>query len=161
MAVDGAYNVVRDARPPIQQGGVPEVLPCPAGEPVAVEQQWAALAATCDGVTAGDVVVLLELARTLADVEEARRRVAEGGAFVLVKSGDMVENPWAVRERALRGQALQLRKSLDCLDRRVVSHDFAAQAEAKAQAAVEEAEAAKAKRAEAAAKRKAKREAAT
>ena len=89
--------------------------------------------------------MLLELARCMADLEEARRHVAEGGAFVLTKSGDMAENPWAGRERTLRGQALQLRKSLACLDRRVVSHDFAAQAEAEAAAA---------------AKRKAKREAA-
>lgn len=144
MAVDGACNVVRDARPLNLRGRAePEILPCPAGEPASVEAQWRALAGTCAGVTAGDVVMLLELARCMADLEEARRHVAEGGAFVLTKSGDMAENPWAGRERTLRGQALQLRKSLACLDRRVVSHDFVAQAEA-----------------EAAAKRKAKREAA-
>lgn len=79
-------------------------------------------------MTVGDMVMLLELARTLADLEEARRQVAEGGAFVLTKASDLTENPWAGRERKLRAQSIQLRKSLVCLDAKVVSCEAEAEA---------------------------------
>ena len=108
--------------------------PCPKGEPPAVEAQWDALVATVGSMSAGDVLGMLDLARCLADMEEARRNVAEGGAFVLSKSGDMTENPWADRERKLRAQSVQLRKSIDCLGRDVVSRGVAAEFTAKAEA---------------------------
>ena len=163
--MDAQYLMARDTRLWSQREKAgSDVLPCPAGEPPAVEAQWTALASTCDGVTAGDVVMLLELARCLADLEEARRNVTEAGAFVLTKSGDMTENPWCARERTLRAQALQLRKSLPCLGSKVAPAPVVAAAEeARAAAAAEEerkAAAAKAKRAEAAERRRAKREAA-
>ena len=157
--MDAQYRMVRDPREP--RAREPAVMPCPAGEPPAVEAQWAALAATCWKLTADDAVGLLELARCLADLEEARRNVAEGGAFVLTKGGDLAENPWADRERKLRAQSIQLRKSLTCLGSVVVSRDLAAEVEAKRAAEAkrerEAADRAKAKRAEAAAKRKAAR----
>ena len=148
-----------------------DVLPCPAGESAAVERQWTALAATCNRITAGDAVMLLELSRCLADLEEARKQVEEVGVFVVSKGGDLVENPWADRERKLRGQSMQLRKQLDCLGAPVVSMEAAAkveaevraeaEAKAKAEAEAKAAEEAKAAaKAEAAAKRRARREAA-
>ena len=169
--MDAAYNMARDKRSSreVWEDG-PKAHPCPAGEPPAVVAQWDALAATCTALTAGDVVMLLELARCLADLEAARRQVAEGGAFVLAASGAMTENPWADRERRLRAQAMQLRKTLTCLGSEVVTRDHAAEvdakraakakreAEAAAREAAKKAEAA-AKRKEAAEKRKAKREA--
>lgn len=165
--MDAAYDMVRDPRPGgpfCDKNDGPEALPCPAGEPPAVEAQWRALAATCTGMSAGDVVLMLELARCLADLEEARRQVTEGGAFVMTKSGDLTENPWAERERKLRAQSVQLRKSILCLGKSVVGSDFAAASAAKAKAEAEAAAKAEeaAKRAEARAraaeKRRAKRE---
>ena len=74
MAVDAAYGMARDERTRRDlEDGRPRVLLCPAGEPPAVVAQWDALAATCGQLTAGDVVMLLELARCLADMEEARK----------------------------------------------------------------------------------------
>ena len=151
--MDAAYDMVRDERTYAERSGSSvgsELLPCPEGEPPAVEAQWRALAATCEDMTAGDVVMLLELARCLADLEEARRQVSEGGAFVMTKSGDLTENPWADRERKLRAQSVQIRKSLHCLGTRVVSCGFVEKAEAEASAKAESA--AKAKAAAAAAK---------
>ena len=161
--MDASYDMARDLRTHAQRRAAvdgPEVLPCPVGEPPAVETQWRALAATCEDMTAGDVVGMLDLARCLADMEEARRQVSAGGTFVLSKSGDMTENPWADRERKLRAQSVQLRKSLGCLGTRVVSRGAAAEFAAKAEAEAEEAARAAAAKAEAAAKRRAKREAA-
>ena len=165
--MDAAYDMARDRRAherfrEPEDDGL-EVLPCPAGESPAVEAQWQALAATCGKLTAAETLGLLDLARCQADMEEARRQVATGGAFVLTKGGDLAENPWADRERKLRAQAMQLRKGLDCLGKRVVSRDFAAQIDAKAKRKAE-AEAkrkaeAEAKKAAAAEKRRRKREA--
>ena len=159
--MDAAYDMVRDKRPYAERsggGGGSEVLPCPVGEPPAVEAQWRALAATCEDMTAGDVVMLLELARCLADLEEARRQVTEGGAFVMTKSGDLAENPWADRERKLRAQSVQLRKALHCLGRGVVSRRFVdGAAEAEAEAEARAGSAARAKAAAAKAKAAAKR----
>ena len=165
--MDAAYDMVRDKRTYAERGGAddgPEVLPCPEGEPPAVAAQWASLAATCESVPAGDVIGMLDLARCLADMEEARRQVSAGGAFVMTKSGDLAENPWADRERNLRAQSVQLRRSIDCLGKRVISRgaaaEFSAKAEAAAKAEAEEVARAAAKKAEAAEKRRAKREAA-
>ena len=82
--MDAAYGMVRDTRTCRQlreaDDDGSEVLPCPAGELPAVEAQWGALAATCDGMTAGDAVLMLELARCLADLEgrggKSRRAVS-------------------------------------------------------------------------------------
>ena len=72
--MDASYVMARDRRsiPRWDDAPVsPNMVPCPEGEPPAVEAQWRALSATCGRMSAGDVVMLLELARCLADLEEA------------------------------------------------------------------------------------------
>lgn len=171
--MNAGYGMARRPSKPGDRHGVkaadePEDLPaCPAGEPEAVEAHWRALVATCDRMTARDVPALLEYCRVLADLDEARRHVREGGAMVLSKSGDLTENPWADRERKLRAQSIQIGKGLDhVLNGRVVSGAAAAKAaeadrkaEAKAKAEADRKAEAKERRAEEAAKRKAAREA--
>lgn len=164
--MDAAYDMAIDKREGSnwqREAPGPDRLPYPGGEPPAVEAQWRALVATCARIESGDVVILLELARCLADLEDARRQVTEGGVFLMSKSGDLTENPWADRERKLRTQALQLRKSLTCLGSAVLSRDAAAEvdaaAKAEAEAAKKAAEAAEAKKkAEAAEKRRKRKE---
>ena len=95
--MDASYDMTRDLRTHAQRRAAvdgPEVLPCPAGEPPAVETQWRALAATCEDMCAVD---------GLRD-GDGQAAAGEGGGGPAIRAGGLARLQQALHD-ARRGDA--------------------------------------------------------
>ena len=79
----------------------------PPSEAEPVREHWERIRAAAPWLGQSDRPLVLELARVLADLDEARQHVRDEGAM-LAKQGGMVENPWALREHRCRGMVYRL-----------------------------------------------------